>query len=415
MCSEVYLDMRGLLMTEKDIDVVKIDNSFNRSHVFSRLNAIEQNVAYSIFSKFSTGDTINSSVDSMTIDAGEIKRLSELNKKSKLTKTEYRKLLEKLRVFFLSSFFVVHVMENDNIIEKGTPIFHSFDLINDGEKVYVELMPEAAHLFAKIFDGLGFTIFALKSMVAIPSPTAKNLYRLFLDGKHVYGWNATREELFDEFKFSKNTAFSSFIRRLDGYLNEVRATGDFEHLEYDLIRDKTKRGAPIVSVHFTIKIKRNRMDKLIHRYHTSKPKKKPYFFPMSKFVDSIQGTDLATNSDGTIIATQKVIKKQVPIKCPLCGGQLLAFLDKKEKACVCCDNSNFFHIGGNCCSFFRFLENNDTLPDDIANWVNDIEKTIPEESVVDYLKNVMTKELEQENMQRTNTSDDNIDDSPFPN
>lgn len=34
-------------------------------------------------------------------------------------------------------------------------------------------MPEAAHLFAQIFDGLGFTIFALKSMVTIPSPTAK--------------------------------------------------------------------------------------------------------------------------------------------------------------------------------------------------------------------------------------------------
>lgn len=39
--------------------------------------------------------------------------------------------------------------------------------------MYVKLMPEAAHLFAQIFDGLGFTIFALKSMVAIPSPTAK--------------------------------------------------------------------------------------------------------------------------------------------------------------------------------------------------------------------------------------------------
>ncbi len=45
--------------------------------------------------------------------------------------------------------------------------------------MYVKLMPEAAHLFAQIFDGFGFTIFALKSMVAILSPTAKNLYRLF--------------------------------------------------------------------------------------------------------------------------------------------------------------------------------------------------------------------------------------------
>lgn len=406
-------------MSEKIVDIVKIDNSFNKSHAFSKLNAIEQNVAYSIFSKFSTGDTNDSSVMSMTIDALEIKRLSELNKRSKLTKTEYRKLLEKLRAFFLSSFFVVHVMENDNIIEKGTPIFHSFDIINEGAQVYVELMPEASHLFAQIFDGLGFTIFALKSMVAIPSPTAKNLYRLFLDGKHVYGWNATREELFAEFKFSKNTAFSSFIRRLDGYLDEVRNTGDFDYLKYELIRDKTKRGAPIVSVYFKIKIKQNRLDKLINRYHTSKPKKKPHFFPMSKFAESIQGTDLVSDSNGKISARQKIIKKQVPIKCPSCGGQLLAFVDRNNKACTCCDNSKFFTIGNANCKYFRWLEGDSPLPDDVAKWVEDIKKTLPEESVVEYLQRISAQEdasTPQNNDVDNNDINDDTDDSdaPFP-
>lgn len=102
-------------------------------------------------------------------------------------------------------------MENGDVIEKGTPIFHFFDIINDGEKVYVKLMPEAAHLFAQIFDGLGFTIFALKSMVAIPSPSAKNLYHLFGDGKHVYGWNATRSPAWQEKIWTLNK-FIDFVR-----------------------------------------------------------------------------------------------------------------------------------------------------------------------------------------------------------
>ena len=296
-------------------NIVKIDNSFNKSHAFSKLNANEQNIAYAIFSRFSTGDTVDSVVDELTIESSEIKELSGVNKKANLTKAAYRNLLERLRAFFLTSFFVVHIMENGQIVERGTPIFHVFEIINNGESVHIKLMPEAAHLFSKIFNGFGFTVFALKRMVAIPSPTGKNLYRLFLEGKHIHGWNASREELMTEFGFSTNTAFSSFVKRLDTYMDEVRATEDFDFLGYELVRDKRKRGAPIVTIRFKIKINSNRLDSLISRYRKVKPKR-PYFKDVSVAKDSIADEGVYLNADGIPVGRQTVVKKMVDAKCP---------------------------------------------------------------------------------------------------
>lgn len=394
------------------IDIVKIDNSFNKNHVFSSLNAIEQNVAYSIFSKFSNLSTTNATIiDELTIDAREIKRLSEINKKSRLTLVEYRELLEKLRIFFLSSFFIVHVMENEQIIEKGTPIFHHFDIINNGESVRVKLMPEATHLFSQIFEGLGFSIFALKSMVSIPSPTAKNLYRLFLDGKHVFGWKASREELFNEFEFKKNTAFSSFIRRLDSYLGEVYATGDFEVLKYKLIRDKYQRGRPIVQVDFEIKIKSNRLEKLVRNKKAS-PNKRPTFYDLKIAKDSVAGEEIYTDENGIVRGRQRVVKKFSPILCPKCHGEMLAFISQKNKVYACCKNSKFWKLGNNNCDYVVDLEDTERLTDDLKIWVSDQENTIPQKKLLERVRELISEsEL---NAETELKNEPQSEDSPFP-
>lgn len=403
----------------KIIDIVKIDNSFNKSHAFSKLNANEQNIAYSIFSRFSTGDNVESTVEELTIDSSEIRELSGVNKKAKLTKAAYRNLLERLRAFFLTSFFVVHIMENGQIVERGTPIFHVFEIINNGESVHIKLMPEAAHLFSKIFNGFGFTVFALKRMVAIPSPTGKNLYRLFLEGKHIYGWNATRQELMAEFGFSTNAAFSSFVKRLDTYMDEVRATEDFDFLGYELVRDKRKRGAPIVNIRFKIKINNNRLDSLVSRYKKTKPKQ-PFFKKVSVSKNSVVDDDIYLNADGIPQGRQKIVTKMVDATCPKCHGKLYAFVSQKNKAYVCCSNSWFWGLGNATCGYVTELSQDDRLTDDLKAWIASIKNTVPQKTVVDYLKDCEKEKEGQELLKSSksidnNSTDNSCDpDAPFP-
>ncbi len=134
--------------------IIKIDNSFNKTHAFNRLTGSEQNIAWAIISMFSTDDTApdHSSVRTrLTVDSTEIRNLAGIGSQgSRVTIADYKKFLDKLRTFFLTQFFVVHIKEGDVLVERGSPVFKYFDIRNGGDQICIELMPASAHLFSKI-------------------------------------------------------------------------------------------------------------------------------------------------------------------------------------------------------------------------------------------------------------------------
>lgn len=400
--------------------IIKIDNSFNKTHAFNRLTGSEQNIAWAIISMFSTDDTApdHSSVRTrLTVDSTEIRNLAGIGSQgSRVTIADYKKFLDKLRTFFLTQFFVVHIKEGDVLVERGSPVFKYFDIRNGGDQICIELMPASAHLFSKIFNGIGFTIFALQKMVNISSPTAKTLYRLFLDGRHIHGWNATYEELAAIFGFTKKTAFYSFYRRLDRFIEQVKATGDFDRLEYQPIRDNAKRGHPIVSIYFDIKVKPDRLQKLVGRYHPTKPKKTPKFYALKVYKDSFEDV-LRPNEDGTISATRDIWKTSVEIKCPECGSPIYAFLKNDGKVAFVCGNSKFWHLGNQDCKFFASEDYPLKLTDDLKLWLEKMHEGVKDGDLVEYLQTLNAsaenreRPLHEESMTNDSADDDNL---PFP-
>lgn len=394
--------------------IVKVDNSFNKTHEFNRLSAIEQNISWAIISMFSTGDTDADDhvVQSLTVNSSEIRNLAGVGASgSRITKSEYRKTINKLRHFFLTQYFVVHIQENGMLLERGTPVFRHFDVLNDGEQIYLELMPESTHFFSKIFEGIGFSVFALQKMIEISSPTAKILYRLFLDGKHRNGWKASYEELREEFGFKKRNGFYTFYRRLPDYINQVNKTGDFEILKFDALHDKTKRGNPITHILFSIKLKPDRIKKLVKHYHSYKViNSNTTFYDLSVAKTYSSSTNLKQNKDGTIKATVDYKERLVDIKCPdNCGGNVKAFVKKDGKVAFTCTNSRFWGFGSRNCDFYADEKQDLKLTDDIRLWIKQ-KKGNKDCSLAACLKTMDTVNAEESEQ----VGVDYNDDAPFP-
>ena len=414
-------------MAIKNGHIIKIDNSFNRNYAFNSLGAYEQNVAWAIISMFSSNESSDGKVKTkLTVNSLEIRNLAGIgSQRGHVTKAEYRRLVEKLRDFFLTQFFVVHIREGDILVERGTPVFKYFDILNDGEQISIELMPEAAHFFSRIFSGVGFSIFALQKMVNISSPTAKTLYRLFLDGSHIHGWNASHDELVSLFGFSKPTAFYSFFRRLDKFIEQVKDTGDFEILEYNPIRDSTKRGNPIISIRFDVKIKEDRIPKLLRNYHNKKglnAKKSPKFYPLKVEKDSVSTTLVPSSNGGSPIAIANTKKKIVDIKCPNCKGSVQAYVTTDDKKVILtCSNSKYWGIGSGKCNFFIDENCQYKLNDDMKLWIEQMQKsTEPKDKTLNLDETLATciRKLENDdNSEYCENSDSGTTydpDNPFP-
>lgn len=399
--------------------VVKVDNSFNQTHEFNRLNAIEQNISWAIISMFSTGDTDDEHskvTQCLTVDSVTIRNLAGIGPSgSRITKVDYRKTLEKLRHFFLTQYFVVHIKEGGMLFERGTPVFRHFDILNDGEKVSLELMPESTHFFAKIFDGLGFSVFALQKMIDIPTPTAKTLYRLFLDGKHFNGWNATYAEICEEFGFTKRPAFYTFYRRLPEYIKQIKDTGDFDVLDYQPIRDETKRGHPIVSIFFNIKVNPNRLKKLLKHYHPQKKRAPPKFYPL-KVSRAYSNDVLKTKGDGILSVKQDTWHEMIDVKCPKCGGTVSAFIKKDDgKVAFICSNSHFWSLGNQNCGFYAEAEQPSRLSDDIKSWIKSTLANSDNDDLAACLRKLDLKiEASNENKVTGQVIDTTDNDEPFP-
>ena len=353
--------------------IVKVDNSFNKTHEFNRLSAVEQNISWAIISMFSTGDTdaADHVKQSLTVNSSDIRNLAGVGSQgSRLPKNEYRKTINKLRQFFLTQYFVVHIQEDGMLLERGTPVFRHFDVLNDGEQIYLELMPESTHFFSKIFEGIGFSVFALQKMIEISSPSAKILYRLFLDGKHRNGWKASYEEICEEFGFTKRTGFYTFYRRLPEYIEQVNQTGDFDILKFDVLRDKTKRGNPITHILFRIKLKPDRIKKLVKNYHSSKAvNRNTTFYDLSIAKTYSSSPNFKQNKDGTVEATVDLKERLVDIKCPDCGGNVKAFVKKDGKVAFTCTNSRFWKLGNRNCDFYADEDQDLKLTADIKLWI----------------------------------------------
>lgn len=396
--------------------VVKVDNSFNKTHEFNRLNAVEQNISWAIISMFSTGDTDDEHskvTQCLIVESATIRNLAGIGPAgSRITKGDYRKILEKLRHFFLTQYFIVHIKEGGMLIERGTPVFRHFDILNDGEKVSLELMPESTHFFAKIFDGLGFSVFALQKMIAIPTPTAKTLYRLFLDGKHFNGWNATYEEICEEFGFKKRSSFYTFYRRLPEYIEQIKDTGDFDVLDFQPIRDESKRGHPIVSILFSIKVKPDRLQKLLKHYHPQK-RTRPKFYPLT-ISKAFAKDHLTPKSDGTLSATQDIWHDMIAVKCPKCGGDMKAFIKMDGKVAFVCSNNRFWGLGNQNCGFYAEEEQPSRLTDDIKSWIKEIHDG-PEGDLADCLRQLDQKmDAGKDNRVMAQIDATPDDDYPFP-
>lgn len=396
--------------------VVKVDNSFNKTHAFNRLNAVEQNISWAIISMFSTGDTDDDHskvTQCLTVDSNAIRNLAGVGPTgSRITKEDYRKTLDKLRTFFLTQYFVVHIKDGEMLLERGTPVFFHFDILNDGEQIYLELMPEATHFFSKIFDGIGFSVFALQKMIDIPTPTAKTLYRLFLDGKHFTGWNATYSEICEEFGFKKRSSFYTFYRRLPEYIEQIKATNDFDVLDYQPIKDESKRGHPIVSILFNIKVKPDRLQKLLKHYHPQK-RTRPKFYPLT-ISKAFTKDLLTTKPDGTLSATQDIWHDMIAVKCPKCGGDMNAFIKMDGKVAFVCSNNRFWGLGNQNCGFYAEEEQPSRLTDEIKSWIKEIHNG-PKGDLADCLRQLDQKmDAGKDNKVTSQIDATSDDDYPFP-
>lgn len=218
-------------------NLVKYDNDFILTSRFNQLSSVQQDIFFSAVSFLCRNKATH-----VVIPASVIKERANLMDKN-YTRDAYYALLHDLEDIILQTIFFAHFNGEE---WKGS-LFNTFAINDKTGDFKMFLNPNAAHYFFQIPGP--FSRFELQAFMRLNSKYAKNLFRVLL-AKYNGIWNPDSEELIATFGLKSKKQIPTLLHRMDKYIEEIKNTGYFTDITFTILRDNTRRGRPLKSVHF---------------------------------------------------------------------------------------------------------------------------------------------------------------------
>lgn len=217
---------------------VAYDNRLNLVSDLARLSPVEQDIAFSIFQRITEARTA-----SLTVPASEIRLIAGLTERS--NSLQYIRTLRRVADALLSMRFWYTVPDE----EIHCTLFTILCIKRATGDLTIATNPTAESFFYDLRKN--FSVMRLSQFTALHHKASKTLFRLLV--QHFKGeWHATPDELKTLLGLDNAPLYKAFLRHLDEYIDDLRACGYFERLDYEVIKGRT-RGSPVIEIYFSYK------------------------------------------------------------------------------------------------------------------------------------------------------------------
>lgn len=334
---------------KEQVKIVRYDNLMNIQKKFNALSPAEQDIFFMICAQFNSINGRKKEREKLTynitLKSDTVRKAAGYTGNKRMSSQKFIAMLNHLGHFIMTSDYTARCFLKDEkgaykLDEKGKPIFgtvhtvlFSTFYVGDNGILDINLNERALHMFSGFLRG-NYTEFYLKSFRSLKSKYAKAIFRKLLEGKNAIqgSWIPTRNEFNDWLNIKNLSTEKKFYKSFENYINEIRATNDFDFLQVEKIYDINKRGKPLKKIKFEYRINKFRMKEMkITQDDTLENK----LIPAYKKIIQLHENKV------------KISKK--PIMCPYCGGHMF-FYEKNGKKNFVCDNDASMKLGNQKCT-----------------------------------------------------------------
>lgn len=424
--------------------LVKMDNaSLDFDREFAKFSKKEMDIAFIIFASFSSMDTIRKDdvqKSSIILQNQHIKELCGLYTKTRrISKNKYNEYVTNLKNFFRKAEFKVHMVIEDASGEKHTvtgtaPMFNEILEIDGGSALVVTLNENSKNVFSDFLPNVSFSKFLLKKFLDLRHVYSKILFYKLVNYKHRNGWIVSVDELRKDFNLDTKTKLNNFYVRLNDYAADVVATGYFKSINPVFHRESAAKNSPVVAIEFKVV-------PVLASFNESKSNAKAELKTLPEQITVVTKKIKTT----TVFDPENQLPKlcEIPefiektVKCPLCRGNVVHWVDKHKNDCFACSNSKYWanRLNKECeasCNFFASTADVESLSEKnlkgsyekIHDWLIDNKdvdleaRKIIKEDYGDgnyFYRGNITPAMEQHNERLSKGISDKMDDdSPFP-
>lgn len=342
------------LTTEKlkeQIKIVRYDNLMNIQKKFNALSPAEQDIFFMICAQYNAingkkkeGEKLTYNI---TIKSDVVRKAAGYTGNKRMSSRKFIAMLNHLGHFIMTTDYTARCFLKDDkgaykLDENGKPVFGTIHTVlfstfyvGDNGILDINLNERALHMFSGFLRG-NYTEFYLKSFRSLKSKYAKAIFRKLLEGQNAIKgcWMPTKEEFNDWLNIKSVNTEKKFFKSFEAYINEIRATNDFDFLHVQKIFDTEKRGKPIKAIKFEYRINKFRMKEMKITEDDSLEDK---LIPIYKKIIEMKG--------------EKIKISKEPLLCPKCGGQMFLYKEEESKTPkYICENDKTMKLGTMKCS-----------------------------------------------------------------